>query len=144
MARLYLNGVLVATVNPQYQPASGGWNDQQNGEATYAYYTGAQTSSGTRINEGCNCMSHQWKNPEPGLTELYRPQYAALLNVFLPKAAYAQQRENCYVFLRGALIGLAGMYFAGRRGYVEGFITSWIAVVNSTHAFARCKERNTH
>jgi hypothetical protein len=143
-ARLYLNGVLVATVNPQYESAYDGMHDYQNGGATYSYYTGAQTTTGTRTTEGGQWEPTLWSPDQSELLRFHQPQFAALLNAFLPKMAYAQQRENCYYYMRGVLIGLAGMYFAGRRGYVEGFITSWIGVVNSIHQFARCKERNSH
>jgi len=141
--RLYLNGILVVTVNPQYEPASGGYHDHTNGEATYGYYTGSQTSSGTRTTQGEVQDPLNWRpDQDSELGRLYRPQFATLLNAFLPKAAYAQQQENCLYYMRGALISLAGMYFAGRSGNVMGFITSWIGVINSVHQFARCKERN--
>lgn len=143
--RLYLNGVLVVSVNPQYEPATGGMEKTQSSEATYDYYGGGQTSTGTRVADRDQPEEMMWTpNPQSELDHLYQASLPKLMNVFLPKMAYAQQQDNCGYYMRNTLISLAMMAWSGRKGDVLGFIASWLGVVNSVHSFAKCKERNAH
>lgn len=142
LIHLYLGGRQVVTVNPQYQPYSPGEYKYNTNQALYSYQTGAQISSGY-LSTPMQQTPTSWDPAQRELErQVYRntPRLARLIDTFLPATAYAQTPQPCNTFIRGALIGLAGMLWAGVTENPIGFIISFVGVVNQTHGYARCKE----
>lgn len=134
---LYLNGRLVATVNPQYVPESNGWFEETSNAATYAY-SGGSTSSGSRTIDKEQLVEPVSLRLPGVLKDNMAPVGKYLLNSLLP--AQAQAQRGCGYYMRGTLIGLAGMAWNARTGNIGGYFLSWAAVVNNMHRYARCRE----
>ena len=137
--RMTLNGNEIIVGNPRHESNNGGWLRTSSNLQAKSYSTGAVIMTGTsRLQMQEPTLFYKQRVPD----EVSGSVLAAgsiLLNSLLPPVAQAQ--GNCNTFLRGALIGVAAMYYNGRRANVQGFFISWISVVNNMHAFARCKER---
>jgi len=154
LVRGYLNGRQVATINPQHQAESSGWMKHTSNQATYAFETGEQTSSGTHSTGGGGAppppleTSHDGLSPwTPNAKEGYdihreHPRLAFFLDKLLPARAYAAAPEPCYYYLRQVAISVAGMIWSARRGNVQGYIISHISAINGVYEFAACMERN--
>lgn len=134
---LYVNGVLVATVNPQYTADGAGWLEETSNAQTFSYY-GGSTSSGSRTIESGDPKLAEPVSTFPKFHQNLAPFGKLLLTAVLPAQAHAL--GGCGYYMRGAIIGLAGMAFHARFGNVGGYLLAWVAVVNNVHGYARCKE----
>jgi hypothetical protein len=159
--RLYLNGVEVASINPQYAATEGGWYTRDQASSAYSYYSGQQTASGNMHYEGPGIEPTRFDRVSPPQFHLRLPSYALRLGgylgyVLLPKAANAQTCHECAPYpgggagkpnpcafeQRGVFIGIITMLWHAHRVNYGGFILSTAGTVNFLHAYGRCAGRN--
>ena len=153
---LLLNGVQVATVNPQYAPTGQGYYTQQQNSNTYSYYSGQPTSTATvGYKRPLLTLLDERKHYAPQFG-LGVPQYVATVGRYiglavLPKAANAQTCHECAPYVGGPGVpdpcaaearrvvgGIIGLLWRAHKGDIGGVVIATGTTVNFLHDYGRC------
>ncbi len=152
---LLLNGVEVATVNPQYAPANQGYYTQKQNSSTYSYYSGQQTSSSTTGYQRPPLTLLEPRHDAPPFG-LGIPHYAANVGRYiglavLPKSADAQTCHECQPYVGGpgipdpcwsesrrVVFGIIGLLWSAHQGNWGGVVIGTASTVNALHDYGRC------
>ena len=152
---LLLNGVEVATVNPQYAPANQGYYTSKQNSNTYSYYSGQQTSSSTTGYQRplLTLLDRKHDAPQFGLGI---PYYVANVGRYiglrvLPKSADAQTCHECAPYVGGpgtpdpcasegrrVVLGIIGLLWSAHTSNSGGIVVATLTTVNALHDYGRC------